>query len=213
MGENIYRILREHYKASGDKAAFEALESSPSSEAANERFSRTLAHELDSSHDLRLAIITARNTSTNSVNLTDTQASGGSTIAGRDAITTNTTKSNNTSRSHNTTTNHSQKSNYGGIAVAIVAVVVIVAILFIGRAILGGVKGAIAENSLSGTSTCAQYIASTNQNEKAKVMKDLYLKYNKPQQAADPFIIQNTDYICGNPNNQQVKLDRVAAKA
>lgn len=102
----------------------------------------------------------------------------------------------------------SSRKNYGGIVVGFVAVVVVIAVLLIGKNIILPALSAVTSGSLSGSSTCRDYLASADREDKVSVMKHLYLAHNKPHQAADPFIVENTEYYCGNSPN--TTLDSLA---
>jgi hypothetical protein len=78
----------------------------------------------------------------------------------------------------------------------VAVVVVLIVVLFAGRTVVNLVtKGAT--SGLSGASTCRDYLASSDTQAKAAVMKDLYIKRDKAELASDPFIVQNTEYFCG----------------
>jgi hypothetical protein len=64
---------------------------------------------------------------------------------------------------------------------------------------------------LTGSSTCRDFLASSDTAAKAAIMKQLYLSRNKPELAADPFIIQNAEYFCGNRPDAKL-ADIVAAR-
>jgi hypothetical protein len=92
----------------------------------------------------------------------------------------------------------------------VVAAVVIVALL-VGYFLIRGLTGALGSGGgLSGSSTCRDYLASSDSADKASVMKQLYLGDGKTHLAADPFIIQNTEYYCGNAPN--ITLSQLASK-
>ena len=166
-----------------------------------QNFKRVLTQELEADDLFRQELVSAGN---GRFNLPTVIASGGSTVSGRDSYVN--------SKINNRTRNSSNNRHYGGIVVAVFAVVVIALVLFIGRAVVIGVGNFLEANTLNGSSTCADYIGSSDDRQKVQVMKDLYLKYGKTEQAANPFIIQNTEYVCGNPRNQAVTLDRLAQK-
>ena len=113
------------------------------------------------------------------------------------AINTNTSNS-------STSTTHNKKSSYGGLVLGVVVIVALVVVFVVGKTLLAAVAAA----SLSGSSTCADYLQSADEAGKAAVMKKLYLGKDKPHLAADPFINQNTEYFCGN--SPKMTLDRLA---
>jgi hypothetical protein len=99
--------------------------------------------------------------------------------------------------------------NYGGLVVGAVAVIVVlIVVFFVGKAIVVTIAEGVG-GGLSTSSTCEDYLASADSADKARVMKDLYLEQGKPELAADPFIIQNTEYSCGQ--RPQMTLEKLAA--
>jgi hypothetical protein len=100
-----------------------------------------------------------------------------------------------------------KKVHIGGVAVPlgvlIAGGVAIVALGGWGVSAIGG-----GTSSLSGASTCSDWLAADPTSE-ASILKKLYLDANKPQYAADPFIVQNGQYFCGT--NPKVKLDQIVA--
>jgi hypothetical protein len=91
-----------------------------------------------------------------------------------------------------------RKTNYGGLVAGAVAIVVVVAVLLIGRAVIVNVGKAIGSVSqMNEATTCREFLAADSETQ-ASVMKRLYLKYNHPDAAGDPFIVQNAEYSCGS---------------
>ena len=106
----------------------------------------------------------------------------------------------------NSTTNR-RSINTGGLVVA----GVVIAALVLGYLLIRGLIGAVSSGSgLDGSSTCQDFLASSDTASKASVMKSLYLADSKPHLAADPFIIQNTEYYCGNA--PKITLSQLASK-
>lgn len=166
-------------------AAFEHRPESPDQRAA---FVATLGRQLARNTEFRSSIheIIER-VSTNSpaqhIGTNTVTANSGSMAAGGDI--------------NQTHTDIRNRKSYGGVVVGVVAVaVVLIVVVFAGRAVVNIVTDA-GTSGLNDTSTCRDYLASSDTRAKAAVMKDLYLKRNKPELASDPFIIQNTEYFCG----------------
>jgi hypothetical protein len=114
----------------------------------------------------------------------------GGDMAGRDNI-----------RNTSSTVNN-RKLHTGGLVLGAVVIVALIVVCLIGRSILSATTG-----GLTSSSTCQDFLQSSDNADKASVMKKLYLAENKPHRAADPFIIQNTEYYCGNsPNTSLSKL-------
>jgi hypothetical protein len=206
MGDRLYSIIQTHFKNSGKGTTFEVFETQPSSPMTRQNFKRILARELEANDQFRLEVVGAgqgylnrptviATSGSTAVGGNSVSASGRGTAAGRDI------------------NNTSNRRNYGGIVVALFAAfVVVLVIFFVGRAVIVTVGNVLNASTLNGSSTCADYIGSSDQRQKMQVMKDLYLKLGKTEQAADPFIIQNTEYYCSTPHNQAVTLERIAEK-
>jgi hypothetical protein len=186
-GDQLYGAVLRHFRAHSAGGTFESFESSPTSPQTRDAFVQSLNLQLAEDGDFRervrtlVSMVTAQDSSVRSV----VTADRGSTAVGRDY--------------NQTTTNSKKKTNYGGLVVAFVAIVVIGLILFIGRKVYVAVDNAASSAAgLNGGSTCADYLASADDQDKARTMKKLYLAANKPQLAGDPFILQNTDYFCSS---------------
>jgi hypothetical protein len=82
---------------------------------------------------------------------------------------------------HSQTTNNKRSSNLPLILALVVGAIVV---CIIGRTLLSSVGA-----GLDGSSTCRDYLASSDTSDKVSVMKSLHLNANRPQLAADPFII------------------------
>lgn len=193
ISDRLFTIVRRHFKAQGEGTSFDAFENEPhgSSKAI---FVEKLARELQRNAEFKSAVVETRFPATgSSINQTTVTASGRSKAVGRD---------------DRSTTDKSRHTNFGGIVVAVIAIAVVLIVILVGRAVYIKIADVIAANTLSGTSTCTDYIGSSDDAAKSQVMKKLYLKYGKTQEAADPFIIQNTEYICSA--NPKVTLDRIA---
>jgi hypothetical protein len=92
------------------------------------------------------------------------------------------------------------KKTYGGIVAGAVAVVVVIAVLLIGRAVYVNFVGSGSESRMNESTTCREFLAADSENQ-ASVMKRLFLKYKNTEAAADPFIVQNAQFECGpNPD-------------
>jgi hypothetical protein len=59
---------------------------------------------------------------------------------------------------------------------------------------------------LSGTSTCSEWLGADSQTQ-AATLKKVYLNANRTQYAADPFIVQNGQYFCGQ--NPSITLNQI----
>ncbi|WP_143268886.1 hypothetical protein [Amycolatopsis vastitatis] len=100
-----------------------------------------------------------------------------------------------------------KKVHIGGVAVPVgVLIAGGVAIVALGGWGVSAIGGGA--SSLSGASTCSEWLAADPASE-ASILKKLYLDASKPQYAADPFIVQNGQYFCGQ--NPKVKLDQIVA--
>jgi hypothetical protein len=112
-----------------------------------------------------------------------------------------------------TTSTQNRRTSFGGIIVAVVALGAIALILILGRAVVnfaGNTLGGTLGSHLSASSTCKDFLLSTDAQEKMQVMKSLYVERNKPKRAADPFILQNADAMCGSQQRQTVTLAQIA---
>jgi hypothetical protein len=94
----------------------------------------------------------------------------------------------------------SKKVNFGGLSVSVGTLVLAgVVVLGLGGWGLSAVSGS--GPSVSGTTTCREWLGLDYQTQ-SDVMKKLYLAADKPNRAADPFIVENTQYACGSrPDN------------
>jgi hypothetical protein len=111
-------------------------------------------------------------------------------VAGRDFVGRDSIRTTSSS-----TTNNRKSSNAGLLAVGVAVVIAAILLVgMVGKAVLGGIES----GGLNGDSTCADFLQSADQQQQAAAMKKIYLAKGKPHLAADPFIIQNTDYFCGN---------------
>jgi hypothetical protein len=196
VSDQLYGLVSRRFRSLGEGGTFDAYESDVAAPAARDRVIQTLRLQLANDAEFRQQV----NTLVSRINASDSSvrsvvsASHGSAAAGRDLT---------------QTTSHSNKrTSYGGIVVAVVAIAVVALVLLIGRRVWTAVDHTIQANRLGGNTTCSQYLASTDSEAKAGVMKQLYLARNKPQQAGDPFIIQNTEYYCGN--NPRTTLAQLA---
>jgi hypothetical protein len=82
----------------------------------------------------------------------------------------------------------------GGFSIPLGAVIIGAAIVLA----FGGffIANAGGSGSLSGSSTCREWLAADSATQ-AAVLKKLYLDAGKTERAADPFIVQNGQYFCG----------------
>jgi hypothetical protein len=173
-GNELYAVVSRRLRHS-DRSAVEAFEGAPDSLACREALVATVLSQLARDHEFRERVqgLVGQPAPTVTVH-----ATGRSAAAGRDV-------------------NQNRKTSYGGLVVGGVALVVIIALILVGRVVVNVLEG-LPGQGLSGDSTCRDYLASTDVGEKQRVMKALYLERDKPSLAGDPFIIQNTEYYCGN---------------
>ncbi|MDI5974994.1 hypothetical protein [Amycolatopsis magusensis] len=87
----------------------------------------------------------------------------------------------------------SKKTHFGGILVAVVAVV---ALFLVGREVVVSMASSDEGGSLTGKSTCREFLAASSA-EQVAVLKRVYLDAGKTERAGDPFILQNGVYLCG----------------
>jgi len=90
-----------------------------------------------------------------------------------------------------------KKTNYGGLVAGAVAVVVVIAVLLIGRAVYVNLIESNLVSGMNEKTTCREFLAADPQTQ-GSVMRRLYLKANHPDRAGDPFIAQNAEYDCGS---------------
>jgi hypothetical protein len=106
-----------------------------------------------------------------------------------------------------------KKNHFGGILVAVVAVV---ALFLVGKQVIS----TITENgngpsgnsrsggpALTGSSTCRDFLAADPATQ-TDVLKRVYLAAGREDLAGDPFILQNGQYRCGQAPG--IKLERLA---
>ena len=165
----------------------EALREFVANPANNYLVKRVLVQAVETDADLREQLTRALSAVTPAVS-TNVVNQSGSVVAGhqvgRDMVNDQSTTH------HNQTTTNKRSSNLPLIIALVIGAIVA---CLVGKALLASAGG-----GLNGSSTCRDYLASSDTGEKVSVMKSLYLNANKPQLAADPFIVQNTEYFCGN---------------
>jgi hypothetical protein len=102
----------------------------------------------------------------------------------------------------------SKNTNYGGIVAGTVAVIIVIAVLLIGRTVYVNLLGSGSVSRMNESTTCKEFLAADSENQ-GSVMKGLFLKYNNTQAAGDPFIVQNAQFECGqNPDMTLGQLAR-----
>ena len=181
-GSQLYAAVARHMRGA-DRDAFTAFEDDPSSGTARSNLASTLALRFANDDSFRKAVADLIGRSVS--------VAGGSVLFEAPRV-----SASNRSMAVGGNLDQSQR-NYGGLVVGAVAVIVVlIVVFFVGKAIVVTIADQVG-GGLAGSSTCEEYLASSDAAEKARVMKDLYLDQGKPELAADPFIVQNTEYFCG----------------
>lgn len=184
---SLYEIVAEVMRRNDEEQALREFAAHPTD---NSLVRRVLVRAVEQDPALgdRLAGALTTVTSPASTNVVD---QSGSIVAGhqvgRDLV-------NDQSTTHHNQTTHNKRSSYVPFIIALVIGAILVCV--VGKAILSSLGG-----GLDGSSTCQDYLASSDTSDKMSVMKSLYLNAHKPQLAGDPYIIQNTEYFCGNSPN------------
>jgi hypothetical protein len=185
----LYSVIARRLRARRSGEVLSEFEDSPDSGDSDEALVSALTEELGADDEFRANVReivrrAVRESSATFIEQRTVSADRGSVAAGRDV-------------------DQSKKTNFGGITVGVVAIaVVFIVVIFVGRAIVLNVMDSGATNGgLSGDSTCTDYLASADMAAKAEVMKGLYLELGETDQAADPFIVQNTEYFCSSRPN------------
>lgn len=209
-GQTLYEVVARGMWAREHGSELDAYKAKPLSVDARKAFVAALTADLAADHDFHSSVaklVTGVPLAVSSDRSSNTAiASGGSTSMAGD---NNVANSNNTSKGD---------TNTGGVVVAVFAVIVIIAVLFLGKGVYtlvaSGIDKVSVGTTLTGDSTCSDFIASSDQEAKTGIMKQLYLELNQPKVAADPFIIQNTEYQCGsNPRTTLRSMARAISRA
>jgi hypothetical protein len=193
-GNQLYATVSRQMRGA-DRGTFTTLENDPSSATARADLAAVLALQLANNEQFRVSVsnlvqeaVVAPERSVR-VEAPRVSASHGSTAVGGNF--------------------DGSSRNYGGLVVGAVAVIVVlIVVFFVGKAIVVTIADGVG-GGLSGSSTCEDYLASADSADKSRVMKDLYLDQDKPELAADPFIIQNTEYFCGQ--RPKMTLEKLAS--
>jgi hypothetical protein len=119
-------------------------------------------------------------------------------VAGRDSYGAGRDLRVDQSRRASTTKNH-----FGGVLIAVVAVVALIAVGFGAKAVLNSLGNSLGSTSLTGDSTCAEFLRADSATQVA-AMKELYLSAGRADRAGDPFILQNATYSCGQSPNMKL---------
>ena len=191
----LYEVIARTVRSRGEGNALAQFISNPVN---NSQVKRVLRQAIRDDHEFAAELAEAvaalaPQAATNSVYQVGNVV--GRDMAGRDIVRNTTT----------TSTTHNKKTNTGGLVLGLVLIVAVIAACLVGRALLNSTTA----GGLTGNSTCQDFLASADTAAKAEVMKRLYLADNKPHLAADPFMIQNTEYFCGNSPN--MTLARLAS--
>lgn len=190
----VYELIAKKLRDGGKAEAVTEFVAHPDDRAEVKRLLREAVRE-DPEFAAELARAVA---GTGSTTIQQTGNVVGRDLIGRDSIHT----------TNSSTTNSTRKSSNAGL-VGVGLAVVLAAILLVG-AIGKSLLGAVESAGLSGKSTCADFLRSADPQAQAGAMKKIYLDQNKPHLAADPFIIQNTEYYCGSSTT--MTLDHLAAQ-
>jgi hypothetical protein len=183
--DRLFDLVSARLMRRGQSAVVDAFQRSPSSPAARAGLAQRLASELADEqfrHSVQICVDQSRPRS--DVRITQ-QAGRDSFAAGRDQQ---------IDQSKRTTKNH-----FGGILIAAVAIVALIALGFGAKAVVANFQEPEAP-PLDANSTCAEFLRADSQTQVA-VMKDLYLAAGHADRAGDPFILQNATYSCGQAPN------------
>jgi hypothetical protein len=193
-GSQLYAMVSRQMRGA-DRSTLSAFEDDPSSVTAQSNLASTLALRFANDEQFRSAVA---------------ELVGRTVPAAGGSVTFEAPRVSASNRSTAVGGNLDQSNrNYGGLVVGAVAVIfVVIVVFFVGRAIVVTIADGMG-GGLSGSSTCEEYLASSDPVEKSRVMKDLYLDQGKAELAADPFIIQNTEYFCGQ--RPKWTLEKLAA--
>jgi hypothetical protein len=191
----LYEVVARKLRRGAENEALADFTTNPADSSLVRRLLRqAIRDDPQFAAELAAAVAAASMTvSTNTVSQAGNVVSGD--MAGRDVVRNSST----------TSTTHNKKTNNGGIVFGVVVIVAVIAACLIGRSLLNSAS----TGGLTASSTCQDYLQSADVAAKQKVMKKLYLDKNKPHLAADPFIIQNTEYFCGN--SPKTTLGQLAA--
>ena len=201
-GNELYSIVARHLKSRGRLQTLDAFEADVSSPRLREALAKLLTQEMNNDTDLQhsLSAIVNSTVFTDSSDRTNVVASGGSGAARYDKSVHTRVRADGSSIAAGRDINQSRtkNTNFGGLMVAAVAIATVLIVVLLGRVAYVAVSNLAGGSGLDEDSTCAEFLSSSDVQAKTGVMKELYLAREKPQIAADPFIIQNTDYQCGN---------------
>ncbi|MEU4247744.1 hypothetical protein AB0F15_10055 [Amycolatopsis sp. NPDC026612] len=95
------------------------------------------------------------------------------------------------------------KTSFGGLPVAAVAIVALIALGLGAKVVFGG-SGTQTGTSLDADSTCTEFLRADPATQMA-VVKELYLAAGHADRAGDPFILQNATYACGSSPNMKLR--------
>ncbi|WP_328346503.1 hypothetical protein [Micromonospora sp. NBC_00421] len=185
-GEELYDLVAAQMRTAGERPALEAFEEDPTNTAIQRRFRAALAHELAADPQFRATVS----------RIAEKAVDGNASVSFGNTVNSPTNiLSGEAQQGDRYNYGHQgNKINFGGILIAVVAVV---ALFFAGRAIYVSVGGdSSGGTGLSESSTCTEYLSKDDATRK-ETMRRLYLEAGKADRAGDAFILQNADYECG----------------
>jgi len=187
----LYDLIFRNFTSTGDTGILEQLKNSPRQLPRQDAVSGVLSSKLDSNERFRNSVssmVENFNDSLNdqSQNAAHVTADRGSIAAGRDLSVDQSKRT--------------DKTNYGGIVVALFAVVVVLILVAAWPKIQSALQNVTTGGGMSANTTCRDFLAADS-NSQAQIMKKVYLDANKPSLASDPFIVQNAEYFCGQAPN------------
>ena len=201
-GNELYSIISRHLKSRGQLETLDAFESDVTSPRVREALVKSIVEELEGNKDLqlRLSAIVSSAKDRDLSDHTSVVASEGSAAARVDKSvhTRISTGKSSIAAGGDVHQLRTKNTNYGGLIVAAVAVAVVLIVVLLGRGAYLVVTSLAGGITLSEGSTCADFLASSDAQAKTGVMKELYVARDHPELAADPFILQNTEYQCGS---------------
>ena len=186
VGKNLLRLVAGQLSLSGDGDTLDDLRERPRDEDVQVTLVTTLVDQLRSDPGFRRDVLGLVG------QVAESPAGGGfhvnTTTADRGGIAVTNTGG--------TVSILHKKVNFGGLSVSVGTLLLTgAAVLALGGLGIATVAGD--GTTVSGSTTCREWLGLDYQTE-ADVMKKLYLDANKPTRAADPFIVENTQYACGS---------------